>query len=74
VQTGAGQVIVWLSPDMIDLKRRVSVSVNGRGLLNTADLVPNLETLLEDARTRGDRLHPFWAKVETPGGRAVASP
>ncbi len=25
---------------------------------------PNLETLLEDVRSRGDRLHPFWAKVE----------
>jgi hypothetical protein len=25
---------------------------------------PDLETLLEDVRTRGDRLHPFWAKVE----------
>jgi predicted esterase len=24
---------------------------------------PDLETLLEDVRTRGDRLHPFWAKV-----------
>ena len=25
---------------------------------------PDLETLLEDVRTRGDREHPFWAKVE----------
>ncbi|NLS91226.1 MAG: peptidase [Planctomycetaceae bacterium] len=25
---------------------------------------PDLEILLEDVRTRGDRLHPFWAKVE----------
>ncbi|MHB8902831.1 MAG: carboxylesterase family protein, partial [Thermoguttaceae bacterium] len=25
---------------------------------------PNMEILLEDVRTRGDRLHPFWAKVE----------
>ncbi len=23
---------------------------------------PNLSVLLEDVRTRGDRLHPFWAK------------
>jgi hypothetical protein len=27
-------------------------------------VVPNIETLLEDVRTRGDRQHPFWAKVE----------
>lgn len=25
---------------------------------------PDLETLLEDVRTRGDRIHPFWVKVE----------
>ncbi len=25
---------------------------------------PDLETLLEDVRARGDRLHPFWVKVE----------
>ena len=26
---------------------------------------PSLEVLLEDARARGDRKHPFWAKVES---------
>jgi hypothetical protein len=25
---------------------------------------PDLEVLLEDVHTRGDRQHPFWAKVE----------
>ena len=25
---------------------------------------PDLATLLEDVRTRGDRQHPFWARVE----------
>ena len=30
---------------------------------------PDIAVLLEDVRTRGDRQHPFWAKIETPGGR-----
>ena len=34
-----------------------------------SDLEPSLSVLLEDVRTRVARLHPFWAKVETPGGR-----
>ena len=24
---------------------------------------PDIAVLLEDVRTRGDRMHPFWAKV-----------
>jgi hypothetical protein len=28
-----------------------------------------MAVLLEDVRTRADRMHPFWAKVEFPGGR-----
>ena len=28
---------------------------------------PDLNVMLEDARTRGDRQHPFWAKVTVPG-------
>ena len=43
--------------------------VNGRKHLNPEDAVPRLEVLLEDVRTRGDRQHPFWAKVELPTGR-----
>jgi hypothetical protein len=29
--------------------------------------------MLEDARTRGDRRHPFWAKVEMHGSKAVVN-
>jgi pimeloyl-ACP methyl ester carboxylesterase len=74
VQSGAGRVIVWLSPDMIDLKRRITVTIDGARIPNTAAVVPDLAMLLEDARTRADRQHPFWAKVEKGGGRAAASP
>jgi len=72
VRTGTTRVTVWLSPEMVDFKRRVNVVVNGRALGNSESVLPNLETLLEDVRTRGDRRHPFWAKVDMPTGRVVA--
>ena len=45
---------------MVNFEDRVTVTINGRRQLN---IEPDLETLLEDVRTRGDRQHPFWAKV-----------
>ena len=72
VRTGAGKLTVWLSPEMLDFERRISITVNGRRVdARDALAEPQLETLLEDVRTRGDRQHPFWVKVETPTGRIV---
>jgi len=70
LQTGAGQMTVWLSPDVLDLSRRFTITING-GHLNTSDasLTGDLAVLLEDARTRGDRQHPFWSKIAAPTGR-----
>jgi predicted esterase len=69
VKTGADRVTVWLSPEVVDFKRKITVSIGGRAVKLTGDLEPSLSVLLEDVRTRVARLHPFWAKVETPGGR-----
>jgi hypothetical protein len=33
-----------------------------------------VEIILEDVRTRGDRQHPFWAKVEVPSARINGEP
>jgi hypothetical protein len=30
---------------------------------------PDLRTMLEDVRTRGDRQHPFWARLDGATGR-----
>jgi dienelactone hydrolase len=74
VQANAGRVTVWLSPDMVDLGRRVTVTINGRRAGgNPPSIVPDVATLLEDARARGDRQHPFWAKVEWPAGSTSAA-
>jgi predicted esterase len=70
ITTGAGQIAVWLSPELVDFDRRATVTVNGSRLAGAARTVtPDLAVLLEDVRLRGDRQHPFWAKVESSTGR-----
>jgi hypothetical protein len=66
--TGAGKATVYLSPEIIDFNKRVSISVNTVRDINEI-IRPQIETILEDVRTRGDRQHPFWAKVEVATGR-----
>lgn len=73
VLSGARAVRVWLSPELVDFQRRVTVTINGRRLGGDQLFQPQLDTLLEDVRTRGDRQHPFWAKLETSLGRAQGS-
>ena len=70
VDVGSTRVTVWLSPEMLDFKQRATIMVNNRRL-NSGDQIirPSLKTLLEDIRTRGDRQHPFWAKLEGATGR-----
>ena len=76
VTTGADRVTLWLSPELIDFKRKITISVNRGGLKMAQPFIePDAKIILEDVRTRGDRLHPFWAKVEAPSGRVnVAGP
>ncbi len=61
VKTGADELTVWLSPEMVDFKQAVTLSAS-KGYRGRV-VKPHLETMLEDARTRGDRQHPFWAKL-----------
>ena len=74
IRTGAGTVRVWLSPEMLDLNEKVDIVVNGQRINSPSQFIePDLETLLEDVRTRGDRQHPFWVKAESPTGRISAN-
>ncbi|ADB17703.1 peptidase-like protein [Pirellula staleyi DSM 6068] len=61
VSSAAQKVTIWLSPEMVDFSAKISITVNGR---RQAAPQPAIDVILEDARTRADRLHPFWAKVE----------
>ena len=64
-RTGGGAWVIWLTPDLIDFQKRVIVTVNGQRVRNRQGPIrPDLATMLEDVRSRGDRQHPFWARVE----------
>jgi len=56
-----GKVRVWLSPELVTFNNSLKVIINNKP---QRAVQPRIETLLEDVRTRGDRQHPFWAKVE----------
>jgi pimeloyl-ACP methyl ester carboxylesterase len=64
VKTSAKRVTVWLSPEMVDFGKRISVNVQGGTSKSPANIKPDSRVLLEDVRTRADRQHPFWAKWE----------
>lgn len=63
IRSGAGETTVWLSPQVVDFSKRMEINVNGRMVVSRKFIEPDMATLLEDARTRGDRQHPFWAKI-----------
>ncbi|MCG8586641.1 MAG: peptidase [Pirellulales bacterium] len=55
---GKHEAILWLSPDIVDFAK--PIQINGR----RREATPSIKVMLEDVRTRGDRQHPFWAKLE----------
>lgn len=67
IKTGATAARLWLPPGLVDLSRRQMISVNGKE--RPYDLKPDVSTLLEDVRTRGDRLRPYWLKLDLVTGR-----
>ncbi|TWT66748.1 Alpha/beta hydrolase family protein [Posidoniimonas polymericola] len=67
VRGQAGKTTVWLSPDLVDFDKPIEVEVNGRRVTDRDNPIePELRVLLEDARTRGERQRPYWAKLEYP--------
>jgi len=67
ISTGAGQVNVYLTPEIVKFDERVTITVNSKS--KTSVIQPSARVMLEDVRTRGDRIHPFWGKVEVDTGR-----
>jgi hypothetical protein len=60
--TGIRRLDVWVSPRLIDFKKRLEVRVNGRSFFR-GTARPNIEPFLEDLRLRGDRQQIYWLKV-----------
>jgi predicted esterase len=64
VRCGAADVSIWLAPELVDFKQPVTVTLNGRRL-SRGEIIPDLDVMLEDLRLRGDRQHPFWARIRS---------
>jgi predicted esterase len=68
VRVGADRVRVWLSPELVDFTRPLTITVDGRQM-HKGPIAADLEVLLEDLRLRGDLQHPFWAVIDSVRGR-----
>jgi pimeloyl-ACP methyl ester carboxylesterase len=62
VDSSARNVTVWLAPEMVNFDAKMVVTINNKSV--KGPFKPKLEDMLEDVRTRGDRQHPFWLKVD----------
>ena len=62
---GINRLDVWVSPKLIDFKRKLEVRINNRPFFKGL-AKPTLEPLLEDLRIRGDRKQIYWFKVSAP--------
>ena len=55
---------IFLTPDMVQFDQRINVEFNGKPIQPRGGFVePDLRLILEDARTRKDRKHPFWVRL-----------
>jgi pimeloyl-ACP methyl ester carboxylesterase len=71
VTGGASRITLWLSPEVVNFTKPITMLVNGsRRTTKLEELRPSIDVILEDVRTRGDRLHPFWAKFVFKDARA----
>lgn len=61
VKCGAAGGTVYYSPEMLDLSKKMLLTIPKP---KSKSFEPSAEVLLEDVRTRGDRQHPFWAKID----------
>lgn len=62
IKMPAKKYTVWLHPDMVDFTRPVRVDFEGTS--RRLEVAPDVAVILEDSRTRGERIRPFWARVD----------
>ncbi|GAC1469707.1 MAG: peptidase [Isosphaeraceae bacterium] len=60
--SGVKSLDVWVSPRLIDFKKRMEIRINGKPYFKGM-AKPSIEPLLEDLRLRGDRQQTYWMKV-----------
>ena len=66
INSGADWAIIFLSPEFIDFGQKIKIQFNGKKISpQNGIILPSSRVILEDARSRADRQHPFWASVNT---------
>ena len=58
---------LWLSDEYVNFEKEIRIT--GRGKEFRQSVRPSTMIMLEDARKRADRLHPFWARVDCNSGK-----
>jgi hypothetical protein len=59
---GVRRLDVWLSPKLIDFKRKPDIRINGRTYFKSQAKL-DIESMLEDLRIRCDRQQIYWYRV-----------
>lgn len=62
IHSGAPRHTLWLSPEMLDYDKRLSVQVRGRSRFNNFPRA-DIEAMLDDLKFRGDREMLFWTRI-----------
>lgn len=63
IKCGATRTSVWLTPDLVDFDKRLTVRLNSAVKWNAA-IRPDVPRMLEDLRLRGDRQQLYWAVLD----------
>jgi hypothetical protein len=59
---GVRSLDIWLGPKLIDYKKKAEIRINGRTFFKGLPR-PEMESMLEDLRLRGDRQQIYWSRV-----------
>ncbi len=54
--------LIWLTPDMVDFGRDINILFRDKKIKESR--APRVEVMLEDVRTRADRVHFFWDVIQ----------
>jgi pimeloyl-ACP methyl ester carboxylesterase len=63
---GIERLDVWLSPKLIDFKRKPEIRINSPRSIVRQKVKPDIEAMLEDVRLRADRQQIYWYRVTAP--------
>lgn len=58
-------IVLYLTPELIDFEKKATVRVGSKNYHpQNGYIEPDIGVMLFDAKTRGDRLHPFWVRLD----------